>query len=135
MARMIIELGKKRSFIFTSSKQAAPLKWRSHTSVLASLFLNIYCTSTSALPDFQKFFLRRRSGIVALLQKIQGLEETLSQDMTTLLVYLQTWKLKLSHTKTVTPAFHLNNREAQGELNIYNTIRFLLFCPNLPILW
>ena len=43
--------------------------------------------------------------------------------------YLQTWKLKLSHTKTVTAAFQLNNREAKHELKIYNNGRLLTFCP------
>ena len=48
----------------------------------------------------------------------KDLEETLSQDMSALSAYLQTWRLKLSHTKTVTAAFHLNNREAKCELNV-----------------
>ena len=59
----------------------------------------------------------------------KDLEGTLSQDMSTLSAYLQTWRLKLSHTKTVTAAFHLNNREAKCELKIYNNDRLLLFCP------
>ena len=49
--------------------------------------------------------------------------------MSTLSAYLQTWRLKLSHTKTVTAAFHLNNREAKRELKVYNNGRLLLFCP------
>ena len=59
----------------------------------------------------------------------KDLEGTLSQDMSTLSAYLQTWRLKLSHTKTVTAAFHLNNREAKRELKVYNNSRLLLFCP------
>ena len=53
----------------------------------------------------------------------------LSQDMTTLSAYLQTWRLKLSHTKTVTAAFHLNNQEAKYEIKVCNSNRLLLFCP------
>ena len=49
--------------------------------------------------------------------------------MSTLSAYLQTWRLKLSHTKTVTTAFHLNNREAKRELKIYSNGRLLPFCP------
>ena len=45
--------------------------------------------------------------------------DTPSQDMTTLSSYLQTWKLKLSNTKTMTATFYLNNREAKRELNVY----------------
>ena len=49
--------------------------------------------------------------------------------MSTLSAYLQTWRLKLSHTKTVTAAFHLNNREAKRELKVYNNGRLSPFCP------
>ena len=49
--------------------------------------------------------------------------------MSTLSAYLQTWRLKLSHTKTVTAAFHLNNQEAKSELKVYNNGRLLPFCP------
>ena len=59
----------------------------------------------------------------------KDLEEILSQDMSTLSAYLQTLRLKLSHTKTVTVAFHLNNREAKRELKVYNNYRLLPFCP------
>ena len=37
--------------------------------------------------------------------------------------------MKLSDTKTVTAAFHLNNREAKRELKVYNNGRLLPFCP------
>ena len=59
----------------------------------------------------------------------KDLEGTLSQDMSTLSAYLQTWRLKLSHIKTVTAAFHLNNREAKRVLKVYNNDRLLPFCP------
>ena len=49
--------------------------------------------------------------------------------MSTFSAYLQIWRLELSHTKTVTAAFHLNNREAKRELKIYNNGRLLPFCP------
>ena len=47
------------------------------------------------------------------------MEDTQNQDMTTLSAYLQPWRLKLSNSKTVTGAFHLNNRELKRELNVY----------------
>ena len=56
-------------------------------------------------------------------------EGTFSQDMFTILAYLQIWRLKLSHTKTVTAAFHLNSREAKRELKVYNNGGLLPFCP------
>jgi len=46
-------------------------------------------------------------------QKVEGV---LNKDMATVGEYLQTWKLKLSTTKTVSAAFHLNNKEAKREL-------------------
>ena len=58
----------------------------------------------------------------------KAFEATLNQNMTKLLVYLQTCKLKLSHTKKVTAAFHLYNKKAQCELSVYNSIRLLPFC-------
>ena len=50
----------------------------------------------------------------------KAVKDTLSQDMTTLSAYLQTWRLKLSKMKTVTAICHLKNREAKRELNVYN---------------
>ena len=55
--------------------------------------------------------------------------------MSTLSAYLQTWRLKLSHTKMVMAAFHLNNREAKCELKVYNNDRLLPFCPTPTYLW
>ena len=49
--------------------------------------------------------------------------------MSTLSVYLQTWRLKLSYTKTMMAAFHLNYQEAKRELKVYNNGRLLPFCP------
>ena len=48
------------------------------------------------------------------------LERTLSEDMTTPSAYLQTWRLKISHAKTVIAAFHLHNREAKREVKVKN---------------
>ena len=59
----------------------------------------------------------------------KDLEGTLSQDMSTLAAYFHTWRLKLSHTMTVTTAFHLNNRVEKRELKVYNNGRLLPFCP------
>ena len=57
----------------------------------------------------------------------KDLEGTLSQDMSTLSAYFQTCRLKLSHTKTVTAAFYLSNREAKREVKAYNNDRLLPF--------
>ena len=57
------------------------------------------------------------------------LERALSEDLTTLSAYLQTWRLNLSHAKTVTTAFHLHNREAKRELKVKNNGKVLPFFP------
>ena len=48
--------------------------------------------------------------------------------MATLGEYLQTWKLKLSTTKTVSAVFHLNNKEAKRELKVSFNNETLPFC-------
>jgi len=57
----------------------------------------------------------------------QAVEGALSQDMATLGEYLQTWKLKLSTTKTVSAVFHLN-KEAKLELKVNFNSETLPFC-------
>ena len=60
----------------------------------------------------------------------RSLEVIFSQDMTLLSAYLQTRRLKLSHSKTVTAAFHLNNKEAKHKFAINNNNKnsLLPFC-------
>ena len=133
MVRMIMELVRNQSFTLTTgdSKQSRLRRLKNSVpqeTVLAPLLFNIY---TYDLP----FMISRKFAYaddLALLHSSgnwKDLEGTLSQDMSTLSAYLQTWRLKLSHTKTVTTAFHLNNREAKRELKFYNNGRLLLFCP------
>ena len=56
------------------------------------------------------------------------MEGVLSKDMATVGEYLQTWKLKLSTTKGVLVAFHLNNKEAKCELKVNHNNENLPFC-------
>ena len=58
----------------------------------------------------------------------QAVEGALSKDMATLDEYLQTWKLKLSTTTTVSAVFHLNNKEAKRELKVNFNYESLPFC-------
>ena len=131
MVKMIMELVRNRSFTLTTG-DSKPSRLRRlkngvpQGSVLAPLLFNIY---TYDLPSMisRKF---AYADDLALLHSSGNWKdlETLSQDMSTLSAYLQTWRLKLSHTKTVTAAFHLNNREAKRELKVYNNGRLLPFC-------
>ena len=65
----------------------------------------------------------QRSSIVALFWKLAGLEEDFKIGL--LLAYRQTWRLKLSHTKTVTAVFHLSNRVSKSELEVHSSDKFL----------
>jgi len=58
----------------------------------------------------------------------QAVEGVLNKDMATAGAYLQTGKLKLSTTKTVSAAFHLNNKEAKRELEVKYNSATLLSC-------
>ena len=57
-----------------------------------------------------------------------AVEGVLSKDMATVGEYLQTWKQKLSTTKTMSAAFHLNNKEAKRELKLNYKNEALPFC-------
>ena len=133
MVRMIMELVRNKSFILTTgdSKQSRLRRLKNgvpQRSVLASLLFNIY---TYDLPSMisRKFAYADDLALLHSSGNWKDLEGTLSQDMSTLLAYLQTGKLKLSHTKTVTAAFHLNKQEAKRELKVYNNDKLLPFCP------
>ena len=133
MVKMIMELVRNRSFTLTTgdSKQSRLRRLKNgvpQDSVLAPLLFNIY---TYDLPSTisRKFAYADDPALLHSSGNWKDLEGTLSQDMSTLSAYLQTWRLKLSHTKTVTAAFYLNNREAKRELKVYNNGRLLPFCP------
>ena len=87
-------------------------------SVLELLLFNIYI---SDLPTtiFRKYVYADDLAIMSADGIWQAVEGVLSKDMATLGEYLQTWKLKLSTTKTVSAAFHLNNKEAKRELKVH----------------
>ena len=128
-----MELVRNRSFTLTTgdSKQSRLRRLRNgipQGSVLAPLLFNIYtCDLPSTIS--RKFAYADDLALLHSSGNWKDLEGILSQGISTLSTYLQTWRLKLSHTKTVTAAFHLNNREAKRELKVYNNGRFLLFCP------
>ena len=133
MVPIIMELVRNRSFTLTTgdSKQSRLRRLRNglpQRSVLASIFFNIYTYDLPSMTS-QKYAYADDLALLYASQNWKAVEDTLSQDMTTLSAYLQTWRLKLSNTKTVTAAFHLNNREAKRELNVYNNGNLLPPCP------
>ena len=87
-------------------------------SVLSPMLFNIYISdlpeTTSrkyGYADDLAILLRRRSW--------KEMEEGLTKDMTILVDYLRKWRLQLSVGKTVSAAYHLNNREAKRELDVF----------------
>ena len=132
MVKMIMELVRNRSFTLTTddSKQSRLRRLKKgfpQGSIWAPLLFDIY---TYDLPSMisRNFAYADDLALLHYSGYCKDLEGTLSQDMSTLSSYLQTWRLKLSHTKTVTAAFHLDNREAKRELKFHNNDKLLPFC-------
>ena len=132
MVHMIMEVVGNHSFTLTTGndqrsrlrclKNGAP--WG---SVLAPLLFNIYI---SDLPPTisRKYAYADELAIMHADGDWQAVEGALTKDMATPGEYLQTWKLKLSTTKTVSAVFHLNNKEAKRELKVNFNNETLLFC-------
>ena len=134
MVRLIMEFVQNRSFTLTTgdSKQNRLRCLKNSIcqgSVLAPLLFNIYMYNLPSMIS-RKFVYANDLALLHSSGNWKDLEGTLSQDMSTLSAYFQTWRLKLSHTKTMTAAFHLNNQEAKCELKVYNNSRLLPFCPS-----
>ena len=132
MVQMIMELTRNRSFTLSigDSKRSRLRRLRNglpQGSVLAPLLFNIYTYDLLSTIS-QKYAYADDLALMHTSKDWKTLEGTLSRDMTTLSGYLQTWRLKLSHTKTVTTAFHLNNREAKRELKTFNNGKLLPYC-------
>ena len=121
-----MELVRNRSSIFTTrdSKQSRLRYLKNGVpqgSVLALLLFNIYMYDMLSMIS-RMFAYANDLSLLHFFRNWKDSEGTLCQDMSTFSSYLQTWRLKLSHTKMVTAAFYLNNREAKRELKIYNMI-------------
>ena len=100
-----------------------PLLNRSKSGPIHKKLLYFY----KAAPEYQWHVKKKKKSFF--------FDKTLSQDMSTLSSYLQTWRLKPNHTKTVTAAFHLNNREAKRELKDYNNDRPFTVLSNYYLSW
>ena len=128
MVRIIMELVRNWSFTLTTddSKQSRLRRLKNGVlegSVLAPLLFNIYAYDLPSTTS-RNFAYADDLSLLHSSGNWKDLEETLSQDMSTLSAYLQTWRLKLSHTKTVTTIFHFNNREPNVSPKSTTTIDF-----------
>ena len=132
MVHMIMEMVRNRSFILTTEngKRSRLRRFKNDVlvgSVLAPLLFNIY---TSDLPATisRKYTYADELAIMHADGDWLAVDGALSKDMATLGEYLQNWKLKFSTTKTVSPVFHLNNKEAKRELKVNFNNETLPFC-------
>jgi len=96
-------------------------------SVLAPLLFNIYISDLPTTVS-RKYAYAHELAIMHADGDWQAVEGVLSKDMATVSEYLQTWKLKLSTSKTVSAAFHLNNKEAKREMKVNLNNETLPFC-------
>ena len=87
-------------------------------SVLPPLFFSIYIYDLLVTVAGKFSF----AGDLAILHHANNwlaLDESLTQNMATLSSYLYISKIKLSTTKTLSATFHLYNKEARRELNVF----------------
>jgi len=132
MVHMIMEMVGNRSFTLTTGNgQRSRLRHLKNGvpqgSVLVPLLFNIYI---SDLPTTicRKCAYADDLAIMHADGDWQAVEGALSKDMARLGEYLQTLKLKLSTTKTVSAVFHLNDKEAKRELKVNFNYKTLPFC-------
>ena len=132
MVHMIMEMVSNRSLTLTTGNRKRSRLRRLKNgvpqgSVLAPFLFNIYITDLPTTIS-RKYAYADDLAIMHADGDWQAVEGVLSKDMATLGEYLQTWKLKLSTTKTVSAAFHLNNKDDKRELKVNFNNETLPFC-------
>ena len=124
MVHMIMEMVSNRSFTLTTGNSRRSRLRRlkdgvPQGSVLAPLLI-IYVSDLPTTVS-RKYAYADDLAIMHADGDWQAVEGVLTKGMATVSEYLQTWKLKLSTTKTVSAAFHLKNKEAKRKLKVkYN---------------
>ena len=123
MVNFIMEMLSNRSFILqTSNGQRSRLRRLRNGvpqgSVLSPMLFNIYIYD---LPETTSRKYGYADDLAIMLRRPtwKAMEEGLNQDMVILVSYLRRWRLQLSIGKTVSAAYHLNNREAKREVNVF----------------
>jgi len=93
-------------------------------SVLAPLLFNIYISDLPTTVSRKYAY----ADDLAIMHADGDWQGVLNKHTTTIGEYLQTWKLKLSTTKAVSAAFHLNNKEAKRGMKVNFNNEILSFC-------
>ena len=95
-------------------------------SVLSPVLFNIYI---SDLPETTSRKYGYADDLAILLRRPswKEMEEGHNNDMTILVDYLRKWRLQHSIGKTVSATYHLNNREAKRELDVFVDNKRLVF--------
>ena len=126
-----MEMLSNRSFaVHTSDGQHSRLRRMKNGvpqgSVLSPMQFNIYI---SDLPETTSRKYVYADDLAILLRRTswKEMEEGLNKDMTILVDYLRKWRLQLSIGKTVSAAYHLYNRDAKRELDVFVDNKRLVF--------
>ena len=116
-SKIVREGHVKAPVIFTT-----PQEWVPQGPVLALLLFNI-CISDLQTTVSRKYEYADVLAIMHADGDWQAVEAVVTKDMATVGEYLQTWKLKINTIKTVSAAFHLNNRNLNMSLKSNTTMK------------
>ena len=130
-----MEMLSNQSFVVhTSDGQRSRLRRMKNgvpqDSVLSPMLFNIYISDHPETTS-RKYGYADDLAILLRRPSWKEMEEGLNKDMTILVDYLRKWRLQLSIGKTVSAAYHLNNREAKRELDVFVDNKRLM-CQQAP---
>ena len=129
-ATVRMERTRQTTVVHTSEGERRRLRRKKNCvlqgSVLSLMLFNIYI---SDLPETtsRKYGYADHLAILLRRPSWKEMEEGLNKDMTILVDYLRKWRIQLSIGKTVSAAYHLNNREAKRELDVFVDNKRLVF--------
>jgi len=132
MVRMIMEMVGNRSFTLTTGNGKSRLRRLKNCvpqgSVQTSLLSNTYISDLPTTVS-RKYAYADDLAIMHANGDWQAVEGVLTKDLATVGLYLQTWNLKLSTTKTVSAASILTTRKLNVSLKSNTTTKP---CPSAP---